>query len=70
MLNMENFEETNDSFMNDEENLNLNMKRKLKPVPPPLDLSKRTLEPEIFIGGQSISPKSPLSQKSLPFRKR
>lgn len=52
--------------------------RKVKPIPPPLDLSKRgpldvaSSETHTEYGGFSISPRSPASanQKHLPFRKR
>ncbi|KAK3869259.1 hypothetical protein Pcinc_025417 [Petrolisthes cinctipes] len=57
-----------------EEPRDLSIKRKMRPVPPPLDLSKRTLEldgmiPE-FAAINTTSPRSPLTQKSLPLRKR
>ncbi|XP_076064157.1 uncharacterized protein LOC143038604 [Oratosquilla oratoria] len=52
----------------------LSIKRKMRPVPPPLDLSKRTLEPESmiteFAAFTTISPRSPHTQKNLPLRKR
>lgn len=52
--------------------------RKIKPIPPPLDLSKRgpldvaSSETPTEYGVFSISPRSPASasQKHLPFRKR
>ncbi|XP_071521299.1 uncharacterized protein [Panulirus ornatus] len=57
-----------------EEPRDLSFKRKMRPVPPPLDLSKRNLEPEAmipeFAAITTTSPKSPLAQKSLPLRKR
>ncbi|XP_042885469.1 uncharacterized protein LOC122261740 isoform X1 [Penaeus japonicus] len=57
-----------------EEPRDLSIKRKMRPVPPPLDLSKRTLEPEAmipeFAAITTTSPKSPITQKSLPLRKR
>ncbi|XP_064087583.1 uncharacterized protein LOC135202243 [Macrobrachium nipponense] len=57
-----------------EEPRDLSIKRKMRPVPPPLDLSKRTLEPEAmipeFAAITTTSPKSPLTQKNLPLRKR
>uniref|UniRef100_A0A0P4WJ41 HMG box-containing protein 1 n=1 Tax=Scylla olivacea TaxID=85551 RepID=A0A0P4WJ41_SCYOL len=57
-----------------EEPRDLSIKRKLRPVPPPLDLSKRNLEPEAmipeFAAINTTSPRSPLTQKSLPLRKR
>ncbi|XP_050718107.1 HMG box-containing protein 1-like isoform X2 [Eriocheir sinensis] len=57
-----------------EEPRDLSIKRKLRPVPPPLDLSKRNLEPEAmipeFTAINTTSPRSPLTQKSLPLRKR
>ncbi|KAK4289714.1 hypothetical protein Pmani_037337, partial [Petrolisthes manimaculis] len=57
-----------------EEPRDLSIKRKMRPVPPPLDLSKRNLEldgmiPE-FAAINTTSPRSPLTQKSLPLRKR
>ncbi|KAG7164015.1 HMG box-containing protein 1-like [Homarus americanus] len=57
-----------------EEPRDLSIKRKMRPVPPPLDLSKRNLEPEAmipeFAAITTTSPKSPLTQKNLPLRKR
>ncbi|KAK7065432.1 hypothetical protein SK128_007544 [Halocaridina rubra] len=57
-----------------EEPRDLSIKRKMRPVPPPLDLSKRTLEPEAmipeFAAITTTSPKSPHAQKNLPLRKR
>ena len=45
----------------------------MRPVPPPLDLSKRTLDPDVMVtditGLSNISPHSP-TQKKLPLRKR
>ena len=45
----------------------------MRPVPPPLDLNKRTLEPVDMIPEytaiNTTSSKSPFAQKSLPLRK-
>lgn len=57
------------------EDLSAKMARKSKPIPPPLNLtamgeSETSPSPLRDFATAATSPKSPLVQKNLPFRKR